>query len=84
MKLREKSKWIGKEKVGPILDRRQYEQVRLQVDRILWEDWDPIGANDQPGAFGEYTTYAPGVIRLLIEGADVRRLSEHLADIEQK
>ena len=66
------------------LDRQQYGRVLLQVDRILWEDWDPIGVNDEPAAFDEYTTYAPGVIRLLMQGADVRRISEYLADIERE
>ncbi|MFY9234238.1 MAG: hypothetical protein WAO58_07235 [Fimbriimonadaceae bacterium] len=66
------------------MDREQYQAALLQVDRILWEDWDPLGVNDQPAAFDEYTTYAPGVIRILIQGADVRRVSEHLFDIESK
>lgn len=53
------------------------------VELVLWNDWDPIGVNDIPAARGEYSSYVPSVVRLLEDGADVLKLSEHLHSIER-
>ena len=47
-----------------------YDKLVAEVDRILWEDWDPIGVNDEAAARDEYSSYVPGVVRLVREGAD--------------
>lgn len=43
------------------------------VDKILWEDWDPIGINDC-GPDDEYRSYVPSVIQLLKEESDKDKL----------
>ncbi len=53
------------------------------VDLILWEQWDPIGINDNPVARGEYRGYVSSVVQLLQNGADVFKLSEHLHSLER-
>lgn len=52
-----------------------------RIDRILWEDWDPIGVNDSPAAEGEYTSYAAAVFEMARSGSDVRSIAEHLHSI---
>ncbi|MBC8143130.1 MAG: hypothetical protein H7Y38_17020 [Armatimonadetes bacterium] len=44
--------------------------VEKQIDRILWEVWDPIGVNDIPDlAGGEYRDYVPRIYDALMRGA---------------
>jgi hypothetical protein len=52
------------------------------VDEILWEYWDPIGVNEEPVARDEYTSYVPSVVQLLKNGADARKISQHLLSLE--
>jgi hypothetical protein len=56
----------------------QLEQVR----RILWIDWDPIGVNDTPAAFGEYDSYAASVLGNILHGTNASDLDSYLAKIE--
>lgn len=39
-----------------------------RVDQILLEDWDPIGVNGIPEASDEYSSYAPGLLRIAMRG----------------
>ena len=57
----------------------RHSQLRA-INAILWKDWDPIGCGVPED---EYEPYAPGVLRLLIEGADQYRLAAHLQRIAQ-
>ena len=59
------------------------EKLVSEVDRILWEEWDPIGVNDEPSARDEYSSYVPGVVRLLRDGADAAQIARHLQAIEE-
>ena len=52
------------------------------MKRILWIDWDPIGVNDSPGAFGEYDSYAASVLGQILHGANAAELDFYLARIE--
>jgi hypothetical protein len=62
-------------------DRNQ--ELHEAVNLILWENWDPIGVNDIPVARDEYRGYVPSVVRLLQDGADETKLSEHLHSLER-
>ena len=47
--------------------------------------WDPIGVRPGPGEnegpMDEYDSYAPGILRLLLDGRDLVRITSHLANI---
>jgi len=60
-----------------------YDKLVAEVDRILWEDWDPIGVNEIPEARDEYSSYVPAVVRLVQSGADESQISRHLQTIEE-
>jgi hypothetical protein len=60
---------------------RAREIQRLIAD-VLRRNWDPIGIRDMPGTEDEYGGYVAGVYRLLVSGASVRELSDHLAQVE--
>lgn len=53
-----------------------------KVDEVLWQHWDPIGVNDTPEALGEYTSYAPSVLRLVQDGADAEKIASHLDSLQ--
>ncbi len=64
-------------------NKKRAREIQAAIERILWEDWDPIEVNNQPEAKGEYDAYAGGVYRLLASGASVEELTAHLQNIEK-
>jgi hypothetical protein len=58
------------------------QQLVNEVDRILWEDWDPIGVNDEPAARNEYNSYAAAIAHLFQAGADETQIARYLKSIE--
>jgi hypothetical protein len=54
------------------------------VQRALWEHWDPIGLNtpDDPGPPDEYDAYAPLILGLIYRGADDLAIAHALLTIE--
>jgi len=55
-----------------------YELVKPVRD-VLFRDWDPIGCGVPED---EYDSYIPGIIRLLLQGADSQEISDHLYTLE--
>lgn len=47
------------------------------IDKILWEDWDPIGINDI-ALSDEYNSYVPQLYKLIIEDADSEKITNQL------
>lgn len=64
--------------------RRRITRALAAVRRILWETWDPIGVNDASEATDEYDSYAPTIVRMIVDGADAHTLERHLAGIETR
>lgn len=52
-----------------------------KVKKVLWEVWDPIGVNGEPGALGEYDSYAPHILNLLRSGVTEDQLVRALDHI---
>lgn len=48
------------------------------INKILWEEWDPIGVNDYGGPDDEYHSYVPHLYKLLTQGADTHKITKHL------
>lgn len=63
-----------------ITSKAQLELVR----QILWVEWDPIGVNDTPEAYGEYDSYAESVLRNILHGATAADLDFYLSRIESE
>ena len=55
--------------------------VKHEIDRILWEVWDPIGVNRMSEARDEYSIYVNGVFELLVNGAADNAIAQHLLEI---
>jgi hypothetical protein len=55
--------------------------VKQEIDRVLWEVWDPIGVNQFSDARDEYSSYVNGVFELLTSGASDESIAEHLLRI---
>lgn len=56
-----------------------------KINTILFEDWDPIGINHDPGApRDEYARYAPEMAELLASKADAWEIATALREIQWK
>jgi|OpeIllAssembly_1097287.scaffolds.fasta_scaffold415082_1 hypothetical protein len=65
-------------KRGPYRDPEVSFQQTIEV-RELWQDWDPVGARDVPGASpGEYDPYLAPTMRLLERGASIDEIEAYL------
>ena len=53
------------------------DDLLSEVRRILWEHWDPIGVNDEPGAFGEYDSYAGPIVSRLRRGTTASEIDSY-------
>jgi hypothetical protein len=51
------------------------------IHEILIRDWDPIGVGECPEAQDEYDSYILVILRLLLEGADERKIADHLENL---
>ncbi len=58
------------------------QQIRTQVGRILWGQWDPLGVHEDPKAWGSYDAYVSGILRSLVRGASDEELTEYPYDLE--
>jgi hypothetical protein len=58
--------------------KKELKRIQHLVQNILRNDWDPIGVNHEPLAKAEYDSYAPQILRMLLEGAVQRHFSDHL------
>ena len=61
-----------------LLNNRNKKELWKKVDKILWEEWDPIGVRDYGGPDDEYGGYVPFVMELLEDGADVSKITKLL------
>ena len=52
------------------------EQLWNRVDKLLWEEWDPIGVNDYGGPKDEYRSYVSGIVDLI--NKDEYTIAKHL------
>lgn len=59
------------------MDKIKTTKLWKSVDRILWNNWDPIGINDS-GPTDEYRGYVPAIVKLLIGNADVKEIATQL------
>ena len=58
---------------GP--DRQSHKHALKRINAILRQDWNPIGF---PVPGDEYESYAPPILRLLLNGADQTALTAWL------
>jgi hypothetical protein len=57
-------------------------EIQAAIEKILMQDWDPIGVRDEPLAKSEYDSYVGGLYCLLASGASPRQVADHLLTIE--
>ncbi|WP_155209164.1 hypothetical protein [Fulvivirga aurantia] len=59
------------------------EKLRVQIDKILWEDWDPIGINDVAPR-DEYQSYVPQILNIALIHKSAGKIAERLYLLESK
>ncbi len=55
------------------------DRLLLAVQEILFQEWDPIGVNDNELCRNEYDCYATAVFHLLRSGADEFKIAARLS-----
>lgn len=55
-------------------------QLFPAVAEVLFREWDPIGVNDNELCRDEYDNYVPGIVALLLGGADEYKLASRLSE----
>lgn len=63
-----------------MIDKYQSRAIKQQIDRILWEVWDPIGVN-KIAPRDEYSSYVNGIFELMVSGATDDEIATHLYNI---
>lgn len=53
------------------------KRIYLEIDKIIWEDWNPIGLEKEDSA-DEYDGYLHQLFSLKINGADKNKIAEYL------
>ena len=57
-------------------------EIQNSIGRILFEDWDPIGVNDNPNLADEYDRYIAPVYRILTGSRSEEELMDFLFNTE--
>ncbi len=66
------------------LEIHESRRILDEIDRILFDVWDPIGVNDDPAwPRDEYSNYVFGVYKLLVDGVSDAAIASHLDDIAE-
>lgn len=60
------------------MDKKTYKKLFYIIDKILWEDWDPICCNGDLDIRDEYSGYTPQIVKLIWENKDSKRISKQL------
>lgn len=59
----------------------EQRELYKSIDEILWNDWDPIGVNDNAPR-DEYQSYTPTIFSLKINGVETETIAKKLYEIE--
>lgn len=61
-----------------LAEKSQQHEFGQRVDRILWEDWDPIGINGCSEARNEYRGYAGNIVGMIWNGTTKTEILDYL------
>lgn len=59
------------------------ESAEVVIERVLLQQWDPLGVHEQPGPHAEYAPYAHDLFSLLMRGASDVQVERRLRQIER-
>ena len=59
------------------------ESAEVVIERVLLQQWDPLGVHEQPGPHPEYAPYAHDLFSLLMRGASDIQVERRLRQIER-
>ena len=59
------------------------ESAEVVIERVLLQQWDPLGVHDAPGPHTEYAPYAHDLFSLLMRGASDVQVERRLRQIER-
>ena len=63
---------------------RRAAEIRDSIRHVLFENWDPIGVNENPKLSDEYDSYVAPIYRLLTGSRSEDELVAYLRTLEQQ
>jgi hypothetical protein len=60
------------------------ESAEVVIERVLLQQWDPLGVHEAPGPHPEYAPYAHDLFSLLMRGASDVQVERRLRQIERE
>jgi hypothetical protein len=64
-----------------MIEKHESRRIRVEIQHVLMDVWDPIGVKDEPNTQDEYDSYIGGVYGLLVGGASDEEIEDHLRKI---
>lgn len=64
--------------VNFMIDKQKHREFRLQVAKIFFEEWDPIGIKDFSDSYDEYDNYVGTVCAKIWEGEGKEDILEYM------
>lgn len=61
---------------------QKHKELYNKIDEILWQDWDPIGINNDEQIRDEYYGYIPQIFSMKIQGVDKKKIADYLYEME--
>lgn len=58
--------------------RKRAKEIQNNIRQILFNDWDPIGINDNSNCFDEYDSYIGSIYKILASNRSEKELVECL------
>ena len=58
--------------------KRLFDSLEHEVDRVLWEVWDPLNVHDIGAPRDEYRSYVKPIALLIRSGASDSMIANHL------
>jgi len=62
---------------------KEQKELWQRCDEVLHYQWDPCGVQGEPAARDEYSSYLPGVFRVVLAGKK-KAVAQYLMQIEEK
>lgn len=59
------------------------KELYTLIDKILWEQWDPIGINVDNNARNEYHGYIPLIFQKVLQNKSENEIANSLYEIEK-
>ena len=59
----------------------EYRVAFKAIQKILINEWDPVGVSLEPGAHGEYDSFIPTIYHMIVQGVSEDEMEDYLDSV---